>query len=86
MFRTECDCLRRRALVQVVYANNLVVGTGGKVSTVGGEAHGVDRAKVVAHVAELARTGKRLVVGLVDRFGGPDSNVAICSQAEHMSE
>lgn len=63
----------------MVYADDLVVGARGEVATVGGEAHGVNRAEVVAHVAELARFGVGEVVGLVYRLGGPDPYVAICA-------
>lgn len=63
----------------MVYADDLVVGARGKVATVWGEADGVNRAKVVAHVAELARFGVGEVVGLVYRLGGPDSDMAICA-------
>lgn len=63
----------------MVYADDLVVGARGEIATVGGEAHGVNRAEVVAHVAELARFGVGEVVGLVDRLGGPDPYMAICA-------
>lgn len=63
----------------MVYADDLVVGARGEIATVGGEAHGVNSAEVVAHVAELARFGVGEVIGLVDRLGGPDPYMAICA-------
>lgn len=38
----------------MVDADDLVVGTGGEVAAIGREADGVNCAKVVTHVAELA--------------------------------
>lgn len=63
----------------MIYADDLVVGARGEVATVRGEADGVNRAKVVAHVAELARFGVGEVVRLVYRLGGPDADMAICA-------
>lgn len=40
----------------MVYADELVVCARRKIAAIGREAHGVDRSKVVAHVAELARS------------------------------
>jgi hypothetical protein len=62
----------------VVYADDLVVGARRKITTVWRESNGVDCAKVVAHVAELARLRVGGIVGLVYRLGGPNSDVAIC--------
>lgn len=61
----------------MVYAYYLVIGAGGKITAVGRESDGVNGAKVVAHVAELARFGVRPVVCIVNRIGRPYSNVAI---------
>lgn len=43
-------------------------------------------AKVVAHVAELARFRVGEVVGLVYRLGGPDSDMAICAASGSCDE
>lgn len=61
----------------MVDANELVVGAGRQVSTIGGKADGMDGSQVVAHVAKLSRFGIGLVVCIVDRLGRPDTNVAI---------
>jgi hypothetical protein len=62
----------------VVYADDLVVGARSKITAIWRESNGVDRAKVVAHVAELARLRVGRIVGLVYRLGGPYSDMAIC--------
>lgn len=65
----------------MIDANHLVVGAAGQIPPIGGEAHRVNGAKVVAHVAELA--GLRLlvfgIVGVVDGLGRPDADVAIAA-------
>lgn len=68
-----------RAFVEVVYADDLVVGTAGKITTVGGESNGVNGAKMMAHMAELARLVVIWRVGIVDRFGGPNSHVSVAA-------
>lgn len=67
----------RRSLVQVVYANELVVGTAGQVPSIGGKPHRVNCPQVMAHVAELARLRVAGIFRIEDGVGRPDSNVAI---------
>lgn len=63
----------------MVYADELVVCARRKVAAIGRESHGVDCAKVVAHVAELSRFRGGFIVGVVYRLGRPDSHMAICA-------
>lgn len=60
----------------MVNADDLVVCARRKIAAIGREPHGVDCAKMVAHVAELSRF-RGPVVGVVYRIGRPDSDVAI---------
>jgi hypothetical protein len=69
--------VRRRVAIEVVDADDLVVGTGGKIAAIGRKANGVDGSEMVAHVAELARFPVVLVVGVVYGLGRPDADVAI---------
>lgn len=61
----------------MVYANDFVVGSRREVSTIRRESYGMDRSEMVTHVAELTGFRVGLVVGVVNRFGRPHSNVAI---------
>ena len=65
--------------VEVVYADNLVVGSAGKIATIGREANRVNRAEMVAHMAKLARLVVVWRVGIVNRFGRPNSDVSIAA-------
>lgn len=60
---------RRRAFVEMVHTDDLVVGAAGKVASVGGESNRVNRAKVMAHMAKLTWLIVVGVVGIVDSFG-----------------
>ena len=70
--------MRGRAGVELVYADDLIVGARGKIAAAGGESNRVDGTEMVAHVAELPRFRILLVVGIVDGLGRPDPHMAIC--------
>lgn len=61
----------------MVYADDLVVGTGGEVAAIRRKSDRVDGAKMVAHVAELSWFRVGFVVRVVYGIGGPNANVAI---------
>lgn len=71
---------RRRALVELVDAYYLVIRARREVPVVRREPDGVDRAEVVAHVAELPRARVLAVVGLVDGLGRPYPDVAVAAR------
>ena len=76
---TKSGGVRGRVAVELVDANDSVVGAGCEVAAVWREADRVDGAEVVAHVAELARFARVDAVRLEDGRGRPDADVAICS-------
>lgn len=63
----------------MVDADELVVGAAGQVFAIGGEANRVNRAEVMAHMAQLSRFGVAGVARVVDSFGRPDANVAVAA-------
>lgn len=69
-----------RPLVQMVDADELVVGAAGQVAAIGREAHGMDGAQMVAHVAQLARLLVVAIVGVIDGVGGPDAHMAVAAR------
>ena len=71
----------RRPLVEVVDADELVVGAAGQIAAIGREAHRVDGAQVMAHVAQLARLLVVGVVGVVDGLGRPDAHMAVAARS-----
>lgn len=70
-------CVGWRIRVEVVDTDNLVVGAGGQVFAIGGEAYGVDGARMVAHGCQLPGLGVFGVARVGDGFCGPDAHVAI---------
>lgn len=75
--------MRRGVAVEVVYADDLVVGAGREVAAIGRESDGVDGAEMVTHMTELSRFGVGHVVRVIYGIGRPHANVTIC---QHMSE
>ena len=72
--------MRGRAGVELVYADDLIVGARGKIAAVGGESNRVDGTEMVAHVAELPRLRVGRVIGIVDGLCRPHANVTVCAQ------
>ena len=77
---TKCCGMGGRVAIELVDANDSVVGAGCEVAAVRGEADRVDGAEVVAHVAELAWLAGVAAVRVEDGRGRPDANVSICSR------
>lgn len=75
-------CDRWWTALELVYADDLVVGARGEIATIGGEAHGVYGSQVVAHMTQLSRLRVGSIFGLVDGFGRPYSDVTILSSIE----
>jgi hypothetical protein len=75
--------VRRWVAVEVVDADELVVGPRCQVAAVRREPDGVYGAEMVTHVTELARLGVALFFGIVYRLGRPDPDVAIYDAGEH---
>lgn len=75
--RTEGRHVRWRVAVELVDADDSVVGAGREVAAIWREADGVDGAQMVAHVTELSRFVKALFGGIVDGLGRPHPDVAI---------
>lgn len=77
---TEAGIVRRRIWVMYVDAHNLVVSPRGQKLAPWRKSDGVYGPRVVAHRGQLLR----LVVGsvgcVVYRFGGPYSNMSICTR------
>lgn len=71
---------RWRPLVQMVDADELIIGAAGQIPAIGREAHRVDGAEMVAHVAELARLLVALIVGVVDGLCRPDAHMAVAAR------
>jgi hypothetical protein len=64
----------------VVDADELIIGAAGQIPAIGREAHRVDGAKVVAHVAELARLLVALIVDVIDGLRRPDAHMAVAAR------
>ena len=69
--------MRRRAAVELVDADNLIVCTRGQISAVRGKSYGMDGAEVVAHMTELSRLVALGSVGVVYGLGRPYADVAV---------
>lgn len=64
--------------VQRIYTDDLVVRAGSQVFVVRGEAHRVDRARVMADGSELLWLGVFGVVRVQNGLGRPDAHIAVC--------
>lgn len=69
--------MRGRIAVELVYADNPVIGAGSEVTAIRGESDGVYGAQVVAHVAKLSWFAMVGVIGVEDGFGRPDTDMAV---------
>ena len=66
-----------RIWIQRIYTDDLVVSARSQIFPIRREANGVDRARVMAYGSQLSGFFIIWIVRVENRFGGPNSNVAI---------
>lgn len=74
---TKGCCMRRWVAIELVNADDPVVGARSEVTAIRGESDGMDGAQVVAHVAKLSWFAVIRMVGVEDGFGRPDTDMAV---------
>lgn len=69
--------MRRGLFLQVIDADNLVVGTASQPAAIGAKPDRMDSATVVAHMAQLFRARVICIRGIADSLHAPDAHMAI---------
>lgn len=69
--------MRRRLLLQVINANNLIIGTTSQPAAIGAKPNRMNRATVVAHMAQLFRARVFCIRRIADSLHAPDTHMAI---------
>ena len=78
LWLTECCAVGGWIGIEDVDAHNLVIRTRSQIFAVGGKAHGMDCARVMAHGGELPWLVVIGIIAMVDGFGRPYPDVSVC--------
>lgn len=74
---TKTCPMRRRFLLQVINANNLIIGTTSQPAAIGAKPNRMNRPTVIAHMAQLFRTRVFCIRRIANSLHAPDTHMAI---------
>lgn len=69
--------MRRRLLLQVIDANNLVISTTSQPAAIGAKPDRMNRATMIAHMAQLFRARVLCIRRIANGIHAPDAHMAI---------